>query len=281
MSFNRDDIVKLLRDAHERNATEIHFKVPNRVLLRVDGVLLPHGQIPLTPALAHQAANSLCALANLELPLATMTDKEFSLGLGGTGRFQVALYRQRGSIGIIVQRSGLEIPRLDKLGFSTDVEALLQTRGLVLITGGHRRQGLMASLVDRYNASLRGYVVVIEDPLHYLHRDAMASIAQRGIGSDVPSLAHGLRTALRHAPDLVACGEINDRDTTDALLEVVEHDIPVLATISAASSADAIAALTRHYPSEDRGLIEARIRRYLRSVLSIPDAGPTSVGLPA
>jgi twitching motility protein PilT len=277
MSFSRDDLIRLLREARERGATEVHFKVPNRVMFRIDGVLLPQGTVALTPALGLQAAMTVCGLANLEVALASLTDREFSFGLGGIGRFHAKLYRQRGSIAMIVQRSGLDIPALADLGFSPEVEGVLGGGGLVVVAGGPRRQAVLAALVDRYNASQRGFVVVLEDPLHYLHRDAMACIAQRGVGTDVPTLVDGIRTATRQLPDLLACGPIADREATEAMLEALENGVPVIATLAASRPDDAIPFLTRHYAVHDRDLVAGRIGRHLKATLCIPVAGPTEV----
>lgn len=277
MSITRDDMVRILREARERGATEVHFKVPNRPQYRVEDVLLPVGQTYMTPASTLQIAMALCSLANLELPLASMTDTEFSFGLNGVGRFQVSLYRQRGSIAICVQRSALDIPNLAELGLGLEAERVLDDRGLVLIAGGRRRAALMATLIDRYNATNRGHVIELADPLLYLHRDAMASIAQRGVGTDVASFAAGVRTAIRQRPDVLAVGEVRDRETTDAVLDALEHGIFVIATVTAPRAADATSWLTRNYLPIERPDAEVRVRRQLSAILCIPDAGASEL----
>lgn len=274
MSLNRDDVVRMLREASDRGASELHFKVPNRPAFRVDGALLPiAGSKELVPGVTQQVAMALCGLAGLELPLVTMTDHEFSFGLNGVGRFHVTLYRQRGTVAVIVQRSGLKIPLLRDLGFGLEAERVIARPGLVLVCGGERRHALLASLVDRFNAAQRGYAVTIEDRITYLHRDAMACIAQRGVGTDVVSMTAGVRAAIRQHPDLLACGEIADRDAAEAVLDAVEHGIPTLAMLVAPNAEDAAAWLARKFPIAERPDAEYRIDRVLKAVLALPDRG--------
>ena len=81
MAINSEEVTKILREAMEKGATEVHFKVPNRPLFRIDGSLLPTNHQRLMPQDTHHVANALCQLSNIELPLAQVTDWEFSFGL--------------------------------------------------------------------------------------------------------------------------------------------------------------------------------------------------------
>ena len=104
MTLNRDSVVQLLKDAASEGATEVHFKVPSRPLLRVEGSLTPTRHAAITPRGAQEAVYALCSLAQLELPVASITDEVFSFGLHGVGRFRAYIYRQRGSLAAVVQR---------------------------------------------------------------------------------------------------------------------------------------------------------------------------------
>ena len=74
MSLNRDAVVKLLKEAAKAGATEVHFKVPSRPLMRVDNALTQTSLPPVTPRDAQEAVFALCSLAQKELPVATITD---------------------------------------------------------------------------------------------------------------------------------------------------------------------------------------------------------------
>lgn len=273
MTVSHEEVTALLKRAAQEGASEIHLKVPNRVLFRIGDVLLPKGREALTPQATLQFANRLLEIARLEVPLATATHREFSFGLAGVGRFHVLLYRQRGSLGLIIDRLAFGAPSLDSLGIDPTIEQCLARPGLVLITGGPARVPLLHTLVDRYNAAYRGFCVVLEDPMTHLHKDAMATIAQRGVGTDVPSLHDGVLTAIRQKADVVAVGDVPDRDTAEAAAVAAEAGLVTLACVAAPSPELATSWLTRFYASLHEHDIGARIQRVLSGIATVPTHG--------
>ena len=277
MSITHDAVTALVRQACDENATEIHFKVPQRPLIRVKGALLPIGEHTLTPRDTHQIGNVICGMGSMEVPLATVTHREFSFGLPKLGRFHATLTRQRGSLCISLMRIALEATPLDALGFDTRVEALLRRPGLILLAGGARRHELLNSLVDRYNASNRSLAVVVEHPLTCLHRDGMATIVQRGIGCDVPDFETGVHSAQRMHADLLGVGEVPDRPTAEALVRAAEEGLCVLACVAAPSADLARTWITRHYRDEDDTHIGARLERVTTATMFVGAAGEPGV----
>jgi twitching motility protein PilT len=131
----------------------------------------------------------------------------------------------------------------------------------------------MASLVDRYNASYRGFVVTVEDPISFLHRDGTATIVQRGVGSDVPSIAEGVLSATRQLADLIAVGDVPDRATAEVVLRAAEEVAIVLACVPAPDVNLAASWILRHYANDADMDAKGRIKRLLRGVACVPDEG--------
>jgi twitching motility protein PilT len=77
-------------------------------------------------------------------------------------------------------------------------------------------------MVNHVNQTRRVHVVTIEDPIEFLHRDALATISQREVGLDTPGFASALRSALRQDPDVILVGEIRDEETMDIALKAAE-----------------------------------------------------------
>ena len=63
-------------------------------------------------------------------------------------------------------------------------------RGLVLVTGvtGSGKSTALAAMINHVNQNRRVNIITIEDPIEFLHRDVMANISQREVGSDTLSL---------------------------------------------------------------------------------------------
>lgn len=273
MSPTQEDLLALLRELVDENACELHLKVPARPLLRIRGRLLPTQRPAMTPQTTHLLATLLIEMARVEVPLARVHHHELSFGCPGLGRFHATLYRQRGSIAMIVRRIALQAPTLDQVGLAPAVEAFLEAPGLILLAGGARRADALAALVDRYNASHRGFVVTLEDPLTHLHRDGTATISQRGVGSDLESLAEGVNSARRQRADLIALGDIPDRETAEGVLRAAEERAVVVATVAAPTAQLAPSWILRHYRDDRDSHCAARLKRLLRGVICVPDAG--------
>ena len=273
-NISRDTMLRILRDACEQGAAEIHFKVPNRPLLRMaNGMLVPTRLQALSPADTKAAVFALCALGSLELPVAQITDHEFSFGINGLGRFRAYIYRQRGSLGAVVRRVAMDIPALDALGLSPEVDALIGKPGLTLVAGTERND-VFHSLIQGYNARARSALWILETPLTYLHRDAMCAISHREVGTDLPDHATGVAQAVRLGADLIAVGDVPDAATAAEILTAAERRVPVLASVGAADAAQATWWLTRMFFGQAREDTDRRIDAVLRAVICVTDRRP-------
>lgn len=273
MSPTQEDLLALLRELVEQDASELHLKVPARPLLRVRGRLLPTQRPAMTPETTHLLATLLIEMAGVEVPLARVHHHELGFGYPGLGRFHATLYRQRGSVAMIVRRVALQAPSLEQVNLTPSVEAFLEAPGLILLAGGTHRAHALAALVDRYNSSHRGFVVTLEDPLTHLHRDGTATISQRGVGSDLASLAEGVNSARRQRADLIALGDIPDRETAEGVLRAAEERAVVLACVAAPTAQLAPSWILRHYKNDRDSHCAARLKRLLRGVVCVPDIG--------
>lgn len=261
--MSRDNMLRLLKECTDQGAVEVHFKVPNRPLLRMaNGTLVPSKLAALGPDDVKATIGALGALGSLELALARVTDDEFSFGVNGLGRFRVFVYKQRGTLGVVVRRVSTQVPTLEQVGLGPAVEEHVGRPGLLLIAGPDRTQMLHA-LVQGYNARERGNVVIVESPLTCLHRDAMAAISHREVATDVPDFPTAIHQALRVGTDLLAIGEVVDAATAEAVLTAAEKRTPVLAAVAAPSAAEAPWWLARLFVGQQRDDVDRRLDRLL------------------
>jgi twitching motility protein PilT len=270
MRLDRDGMLALLRQARDTGSTDLHLKVPGRPAMRVDGSLVPVAGERLNPADTRKAVQALMALASLEFPLSQLMEREFAFGVRGVGRFRACVFRQRGSLSVVVHRMATEVPSLARLGLP---EELGELSGMTLVAGNRRRE-LLAALVDHQNGHLAGHIVLLEDSLEYLHRDRRASISQREVGIDTESWATGIRSGLRQDPDLLVLGELPDERTAAAALAAAEAGHTLLAAVPGSGPAEAIAWVQRLFGPEREVEISARLGEVLTQVLSMDAEGP-------
>lgn len=273
MRVTRETVMEWLREASSKGAHELHLKVPNSPLLRTGAGLLPSREPPLTPADTQAAASWLLQLAKVELGLAQVTDHEFSFGVSGLGRFRVSLYRQRGSLAVILRPMRFDIPRVEAFELSENgVGEMLSTPGLVLVCGPNREE-VFASLIGSYNRSFQRHAVVLEHQLVFLHRDKQAAISQREVGVDVESYDAGIRSALRQRAELIAVGDVFDQRTAEAVLTASERGLTVLASVAAPEAKLAPEWLVRTYEPERFKVEQRRVKMVLTAVVEAGQNG--------
>ena len=152
----------------------------------------------------------------------------------GLGRFRVNIYRQRGTLGIVMRSIPLKIPTFEELGVPSAARGLAeQDRGLILVVGaaGNGKSSTLASMIGHINNSFPKHIVTIEDPIEFLHMDSRSSVSQREVGIDTDDFATALRAALRQDPDVILVGEIRDGETMEIALQAAETGHLVMSTL--------------------------------------------------
>lgn len=160
-------------------------------------------------------------------------------------------YRVRGTLQCqnmgdhgIMLRCLREVPEsLDAIGLPPSLETLLQQRsGLILVTGptGAGKSTSIAAMVNLINSTRTANIVMIEDPVEYLHVPKKGVIITREVGTDVGSYEKGVEQVLRFVPDVIGIGEIRDSATMRAAVRAGESGHLVIATLHAPTTVGAI-----------------------------------------
>jgi twitching motility protein PilT len=266
--YDHETVRKILQDCEQAGATDVHFKVPGRPRFRIDGRLIPSPYPELRPDDTHRIAQELLSQGRREVPLSTVNELEFSFGVHRVGRFRAYIYRQRGSLAIVVHRMAGSVPSLSDLEADVDVGVKAwEEPGLVLVCAQDRRLALMAALVDHYNHDRSGYLLTVERPLEYLHSDGSASVAQREVPHDTPTIASGLRFGLTGDVDAVVAADLPDAQSAELALQTAENGRRVVAAMVGCPWREAPRGFVRRFPESREREIQARLRRVLKYVV--------------
>jgi general secretion pathway protein E len=132
---------------------------------------------------------------------------------------------------------------LTDLGFPEDIKKKLSElvelpNGLILVTGptGSGKTTTLYALLSTVTGKDRN-IVTLEDPVEY----ELPGIIQSQIDPDHGyTFATGLRSILRHDPDIILVGEIRDYETAQTAIDASLTGHLVLATLHTNSSIEAI-----------------------------------------
>jgi twitching motility protein PilT len=196
---------------------------------------------------------------------------DLSWGLNGIGRFRVNIFRQRGSIAIVMRVIPDKIPGFEELKLPKQLEELIHLKnGVVLVTGptGSGKSSTLAAIIDKANEQKAIHILTIEDPIEFLHRHKKATIHQRELHSDTPTFALALRAALRQAPKVILVGEMRDRETIEIALEASETGHLVLSTLHTIDASKTIERIVGVFPLGDQQAIRTRLSKAFRYIVS-------------
>lgn len=260
----------ILRNAVEKNASDIHFTVGVAPVARIDGALLSMGGDPLKPSDTIDLANALME-DKYRAVLEKKGEVDFAYSVANLGRFRINVYMQRGSVAIAARVLNFEIPSPLMLGIPESVvDIVKKQRGLVLVTGptGSGKSTTLASLINVLNENYPYHIITLEDPVEYLHKHKKGMVNQREMGTDSDNYASALRAALRQDPDVILVGEMRDLETISIAITAAETGHLVFSTLHTIGAAATIDRIIDVFPPFQQQQIRTQLAEVLVSVIS-------------
>lgn len=260
----------LLKKVIEVEASDLHLKVGSPPVMRIDGELNPTSLESLTPTDTESYAQTIFTQRAAK-EFRETSEADFAYGKQELGRFRVNVYRQRGSVSLVLRRVLPTTQNFDELGLPKILEKLsMEQRGLVLVTGptGSGKTTTLSSMVDYINEVRRVNIVTIEDPIEVLHRDNNSIVSQREIGMDTEDFAQALRRVLRQDPDVILIGEIRDAETVRAALQAAETGHLVLSSLHTIDATETINRIVDFFPPYQQKQIRILLASTLKGVVS-------------
>ena len=267
------DLIALLRSAVERGASDIHLKLGQPPVIRLDGDLEP---MEGAPSLSEMDLDEILDAVTMISPRRRDTfddtgDLDIAFSNPTLPRFRVNGFRQRGAISFAFRVIPSEIPNFTRLGLPAGVTRLAEERrGLVLVTGatGSGKTTTLASMIDHINRTRRQHIVTIEDPIEILHPDRGCIVNQREVGLDTASFDQALRRVLRQDPDVILIGELRDTETAHTALQAAESGHLVFSTMHTIDAAETIGRMIEFFPAAKQQQIRSILAGTLRGVIS-------------
>jgi twitching motility protein PilT len=264
------DLDQVLREAVDRGASDIHIKVGSPPHIRLDGELVPVAEDPVQAADTERVAFAVMPKIRAEEFIAS-NEADFAYALNDVGRFRVNVFRQRGSVALVLRHILPGIPPMEELGLPPVVRRLAEEkRGLVLVTGptGSGKTTTLAAMIDHINETQARHIVTIEDPIEVLHPDKRSIINQREVGADTTDFLGALKRALRQDPDVILIGEMRDPETVWAALSAAETGHLVFSTLHTMGAGETINRVIDFFPPYQQQQVRMSIAGALKGIVS-------------
>ena len=265
------DIQPYLKLMVEKNASDLFFTVNSPVKIKLEGQATSVGKTVLTGDLCKAAAYGIMNDYQIKLFEENM-EVDFAIALeDGSARFRVNVFHQRGDIGMVLRLIPSKIPTTEDLGLPEILkEIIMAKRGLILMVGatGSGKSTSLAAMINHRNANMAGHILTIEDPVEFSHPHQKSIVNQREVGVDTKSYANALKSSLREAPDVILIGEIRDRETMEAAMELSNTGHLAISTLHANNSNQAMERVINMFTQDEHKQLFMDLSLNIRAVIS-------------
>ena len=166
-----------------------------------------------------------------------------------------------------------ELPKYEDLGLPEIIRTMTyQPQGVILVTGktNSGKSTTLSALIDEINCRQNRKILTLENPIEFKHRSKKSIIVQKeiGPGKDALTFSDGVKNALREDCDILVIGEIRDRETMEAAIDMAESGHLVIGTLHTKSCAETIDRMINFYDVRDQAQIKNLISTLLKIVVS-------------
>lgn len=166
-----------------------------------------------------------------------------------------------------------ELPKFEELGIPDVVRRMMyQPQGLILVTGktNSGKTTTLNALINEINQNANKKILSLEKPVEFKHTSNKSLIVQKevGTGKDVLTYRDGVKNALREDCDILIIGEIRDKETMEAAIDMAESGHLVLGTLHTKSCAETIDRIINFYEIRDQASVKYLISSLLKLIVS-------------
>ncbi len=216
---------QIILEAYQKRATDIHlepYRDKIRLRYRIDGILVdanlpPEAKHFLLPMLSRIKIMSNLSITERRLPqdgsaVVRTNDQDLDLRIS-------TIPTPRGESMVIrilptkSMRSNLESLGLTRYNAAKFRKLITQPHGIIFVTGptGSGKTTTLYACLHELNRDAQK-IITIEDPIEY----EMEGVTQIQVNPKINfSFADGLRSILRHDPDIIMVGEVRDLETAE------------------------------------------------------------------
>ena len=254
----------------EKKASDLFFAPFTPAKIKIDGKIMPVNKLEMTPKMVKQAALALMDEGQLET-FTKELEVDFAISEPGLGRFRVNIFHQRSNVAMVLRYITSELPTLDELGMPQQLKDLVMLRrGLILMVGatGCGKSTTLAAMINHRNEKTSSHIITIEDPIEFLHPNKKSIVNQREVGLDTKSYNRALKSAMRAAPDVIQIGEVRDRESMQAALDMAGTGHLVVGTLHSNNASETLDRIINMFPQQQHGQVFMDLGHYLRAILS-------------
>ena len=265
---------KILDEAIAKDASDVHLICGNKPMLRIIRDLVPIEEMKeLTPDDMNEMYDYLVK-GNLDKDETFNQTRKLDTSHEHKGvRLRVNISLSDGIPLCTLRLIKNELPSYESLGVPDIVRRMtLQPQGLILVTGktNSGKTTTLNALINHINENQNKKILTLENPVEYRHTSKKSLIVQKevGKGQDTLRFSDGVKNSLREDCDILVIGEIRDKETMEAAIEMAESGHLVIGTLHTKSCAETIDRMINFYEIREQEQVKYLLSSLLKLVIS-------------
>lgn len=252
------DINKIVEQAVKKDASDIHLMVESKPMYRIGYSLV---KMEGATALKYEDMNEITkkfAKGNTVYNFNGINVDVNSSYANNTPVYTMKILKNR-----LPEYEDLQLPDILR-------EMTHQTQGLILVAGNKKsgKTTTLNALVRHINETQNKKIITLEKTIEYNHKPRSSMIVQKRVGIDFETYAKGVKNALREDCDVLVLEDIRNKETMEAVLELIEEGHLVIAGINEKTATEAIEKIVNCYNPEEHNQIKYALSKSLKLVIS-------------
>lgn len=269
-----DKFLKILDLAIELNASDIHLINDRSPVYRVEKRLVTRKEIEALNKYDLEGLMEYLVDDSLDLVDLFESNKKLDIAYEHRGK----RFRINASMSFGVPTFSIRIIPNEEIDIQKfNLEEMIKTikmfnTGLVLITGkvNSGKSTTLNAFVQTINKEKNKKIVMLEEPIEHRHKSDKCIIVQKEVGKtgDIPTYYDGVINLLREDADIAIIGEIRDRQTMDAVLDLAESGTLVIGTLHTRSAGETLDRILGLYSPNEQKSIKYILSTVLKAIVS-------------
>lgn len=265
---------KILDIAIEKDASDVHLISGNKPMLRISRELVPIEEMDVLTDDDMNEMYDYLVRGNIDKDEVFNTTRKLDTSYEYKNirlRVNISLSNDVPLCTLRLIKSTL--PPYESLGLPDIIRrTTYQPQGLILVTGktNSGKTTTLNALINEINETQNKKILTLENPIEYKHTSKKSLIVQKevGRGRDTLTFSDGVKNSLREDCDILVIGEIRDKITMEAAIEMAESGHLVIGTLHTKSCAETIDRMINFYEVRDQGSVKYLLSSLLKLVVS-------------
>jgi twitching motility protein PilT len=217
----------------ERRSSHFHFVPGSPIMMRQGSSIAPLDSHVLSPADTAKLANALLTDKQKRI-FEERLEVDFSYSIPGLSRYRINVFRQRGSIAMVIATHPPSPPTMEELGLPESIKGLAaQAKSGLIVICGPRASGksnTLAAIISYILETRNMQIVSFENPIDFLHKNKKGIICQREKGTDFATFENAFNSLRHQACDILVVTEFEEPDVVAHALNLAAGGNLVIVT---------------------------------------------------